>query len=113
MKTEPTVKTQRLQGGYKNKAIGNNSTVAGVLNNQAKGANSFAAGVGNQANTDNAVALGRNNIINGNNSAAIGSENTVANGQENVFILGSGTTGVTSNFQCYWQQDRWQTGDHC
>ena len=84
-------------GGNGNKAIGDNSTVAGGSNNQAKGAGSFAAGVGNKANTDNAVALGNKNTIDGDNSVAIGSNNTVNQSQTNVFILGSGTTDVTSN----------------
>ncbi|RKM44859.1 YadA-like family protein [Moraxella catarrhalis] len=86
-----------IAGGKNNQATGLNSTVAGGYDNRAAGAGSFAAGVGNQANTDNAVALGKNNIITGENSVAIGSNNTVAKGQKNVFILGSGTTGVTSN----------------
>ncbi|WP_273643796.1 YadA-like family protein [Moraxella catarrhalis] len=84
-------------GGSGNTAEGNYSTVAGGRDNQAKGIGSFAAGVGNQANTENAVALGKENIIKGKNSVAIGSKNTVAEGQENVFILGSNTTGVKNN----------------
>ncbi|RKM33391.1 hypothetical protein D6D60_06320 [Moraxella catarrhalis] len=94
---QATGNNSTVAGGYNNTATGRDSTIAGGRGNQATGAGSFAAGVGNQANTDNAVALGKNNIINGNNSAAIGSNNNIGRGKENVFILGSGTTDVTSN----------------
>nr|AAN84895.1 UspA1 [Moraxella catarrhalis] len=86
-----------VAGGKNNQATGLNSTVAGGSDNQATGTGSFAAGVGNKANAENAVALGNKNTIEGENSVAIGSNNTVETGKENVFILGSGTTGVTSN----------------
>ena len=86
-----------VAGGYKNEAKGENSTVAGGYDNRATGKNSFAAGVENKANAENAVVVGKKNSIDGENSVAIGSNNTVEKGQTNVFILGSGTTGVTSN----------------
>ncbi|AZQ90781.1 uspA1 [Moraxella catarrhalis] len=86
-----------VAGGYYNKATGEKSTIAGGSHNQAEGKGSFAAGVENQANTENAVAVGKKNIINGDNSVVIGSDNTVETGKKDVFILGSGTTGVTSN----------------
>ncbi|RKM21586.1 YadA-like family protein [Moraxella catarrhalis] len=84
-------------GGNGNKAKGKYSTVAGGANNQANGEGSFAAGIDNKANADNAVALGKENNIRGKGSVAIGSNNTVAQGQENVFILGSNTN--TTNAQ--------------
>ena len=86
-----------VAGGYKNEAKGENSTVAGGYDNRAIGKNSFAAGVENKANAENAVVVGKKNSIDGENSVAIGSNNTVEKGQTNVFILGSGTTDVTSN----------------
>ncbi|MPX50918.1 cell surface protein [Moraxella catarrhalis] len=89
-------KYSTIGGGYGNQAEGEHSTIAGGRNNQAKGTGSFAAGVGNQANAKNAVAVGKENIINGDNSVAIGSKNTVAQGQTNVFILGSNTTNAQS-----------------
>ncbi|MPX78596.1 cell surface protein [Moraxella catarrhalis] len=86
-----------VAGGYKNEATGQYSTIAGGRKNQATGNGSFAAGVENKANADNAVALGNKNSIAGENSVAIGSNNTVETGKNNVFILGSDTTGVQSN----------------
>ena len=85
-----------VAGGHDNRATGNNSTVVGGSKNQAKGTGSFAAGVENQANADNAVALGKKNSIEGENSVAIGSNNTVAQGQTDVFILGSNTKDAKS-----------------
>ncbi|MPW83037.1 cell surface protein [Moraxella catarrhalis] len=83
-------------GGYKNEATGTYSTIAGGRDNQAKGTGSFAAGVENQANAENAVAVGKKNIINDKDSVAIGSNNTVAQGQTDVFILGSNTKDAKS-----------------
>ena len=91
-------KYSTIGGGYQNQAEGEKSTIAGGYDNRATGNGSFAAGVGNKANADNAVALGNKNTITGNNSVAIGSNNTIdGSGKENVFILGSGTSGVQSN----------------
>ncbi|MPX16227.1 YadA-like family protein [Moraxella catarrhalis] len=86
-----------VAGGSYNQAEGMHSTIVGGRNNQAKGEGSFAAGVENKANANNAVALGKKNTIDGDNSVAIGSENIVNKEHKNVFILGSGTSGVQSN----------------
>ena len=91
-------KHSTVGGGNGNKAEGIDSTIAGGRDNQATGEGSFAAGIDNKANAKNAVALGNKNTIAGNNSVAIGSNNTIdGSGKENVFILGSGTSGVQSN----------------
>ena len=91
-------KHSTVGGGNGNKAEGIDSTIAGGRDNQATGEGSFAAGIDNKANAKNAVALGNKNTITGNNSVAIGSNNTIdGSGKENVFILGSGTSGVQSN----------------
>ncbi|MPW61974.1 YadA-like family protein [Moraxella catarrhalis] len=89
-------KYSTVAGGYKNEAKGENSTVAGGYDNRATGKNSFAAGVENKANAENAVAVGKKNSIEGKDSVAIGSNNTVAQGQTDVFILGSNTKDAKS-----------------
>ncbi|WP_273636918.1 YadA-like family protein [Moraxella catarrhalis] len=94
---QATGRNSTVAGGSNNQAKGEHSTIAGGRDNQATGAGSFAAGVKNKANADNAVALGKENNIRGKGSVAIGSNNTVAQGQENVFILGSNTN--TTNAQ--------------
>ncbi|RKL91263.1 YadA-like family protein [Moraxella catarrhalis] len=96
-KNQANGESSTIGGGDDNRATGTYSTIAGGYKNEATGKGSFAAGVGNKANADNAVALGNKNTITGKNSVAIGSNNTVEKEHQNVFILGSGTTGVTSN----------------
>ena len=72
--------------GEESIAIGNE---AGGQTNTASGKQSIAIGFGNKVTGDHSGAIGDPSTIDGTNSYSVGNSNKVADGSDNVFVLGN------------------------
>ena len=80
--------------GEESIAIGNE---AGGQTNTASGKQSIAIGFGNRVTGDHSGAIGDPSTIDGTNSYSVGNSNKVADGSDNVFVLGNNVNVTGSN----------------